>query len=361
MAWIGITDHQGGWFSLNGPNRPHPRHGVRHDTLLPRGSLVVETRLSSDNRPQTLLSFQRAHPWPGSFSLQALPNGSIILIDAQGDDVRHGVLPCPYDDRTEIIRLTYSWDAPRGWGQLTMERPDANVVQSIEWKKPRPVLLEDMEAIMTRPFCREIDSHVIFAAVSDRVEPVGPMPGLTSRTPIMTQSGEKPISTIRRGDVVITEQREAVPVLQVVRRVVPARGSFQPIRLHARYFGLHNDIVVAPHQALIIAGSQVEYTFNKEAVLVPARQLVNNVSAWFAKGPELVEYYQLLLAEHEGIIAAGCPVESLFVGRIRRKQDALANSILAPFDRARLPEHAKPIWPVLKPFEAITLAQNRMA
>lgn len=361
MGWIGITDHHGGWFSLRGPNRPHPAKDVRPDTLLPRGSLVVETRLSSEGRPQTLLSFQRAHPWPGSFSLQALPNGSIILVESQGDDVRHAVLPCPYDDRTEIIRLTYSWDAPRGWGRLTMERPDANVVQSIDWKKPRPVVLEDMQAVMTQPPRREMDNHVIFAAVSDRVEPIGPMPGLTSRTPIMTQFGEKPICKIKRGDVVVTDQQEHVPVLQVIRRVVPARGSFHPIRLHARYFGLRGDIVVAPHQMLIMAGSQVEYTFNKEAVLVPARQLVNNISAWFASGPELVEYYQLLLAGHEGIMAAGCAVESLYIGRLRRKQEQLADSVLAEFDRARLPEHAKPIWPILKPFEAITLAQNRIA
>lgn len=361
MAWIGITDHNGGWFSLKGPNRPHPSHLVRPDTLLLRGSLVVETRISPEGRPQTLLSFERSHPWPGSFSLQAMPNGSIVLVDAEGADVRHAVLPCPYDDRTEIIRLTYSWDAPRGWGRLTMERPDVNVVKTIDWKKPRPVVLEDMQAIMTQPPRRKMDRDVIFAAVSDKVEPIGPMPGLTGHTPVLTQYGERLISKIKRGDVVVTDQMKRVPVLQVVRRVVPARGGFHPIRLHARYFGLHRDIVVAPQQRLIIAGSQVEYTFNAEAVLVPARHLVNNISAWYAKGPQLVEYYQLLLAGHEGIVAAGCALESLYIGRLRRKQDQMADSVLADFDRARLPEHPKPIWPVLKPFEAVALAQSRIA
>ena len=113
------------------------------------------------------------------------------------------------------------------------------------------------------------------------------MPGLTAHTPITTQFGDKPICKLRRGDLVVTDEGELVPVLQVVRRIVPARGSFHPIRLRAPYFGLSRDIVVAPHQRLIMAGSQVEYIFSKEAVLVPARHLINDVSAFWAKGPEM--------------------------------------------------------------------------
>jgi hypothetical protein len=74
-----------------------------------------------------------------------------------------------------------------------------------------------------------------------------------------------------------------------------------------------------------------------------------------------VTYHHLLLPGHEVVMAAGCPLESLYVGRLRRRPGAMARSVLATFDRSRLPEHAKPVWPVLKPFEAITLAMNRAA
>ncbi len=94
---------------------------------------------------------------------------------------------------------------------------------------------------------------------------------------------------------------------------------------------------------------------------MPAKHLVNGMSTQFAEGPDVITYHHLLLPGHEAILAAGCPVESLYVGRLRRKPDQLGMSVLAGVDRSRLPEHPKPIWPVLKPFEAITLAMHRAA
>ncbi|WP_204355237.1 Hint domain-containing protein [Roseovarius amoyensis] len=357
MAWLGVTDCGGGWFSPGAS-----AGGVVHPgTLLPRGTLMLEARLAPGNRPQTLLAFERAHPWPGRFSLQALPGGSVVMVEAQGNDPRSTVLPCPYEDRTDIVRLSYSWDGPARYGRLTIERTHPGHTHSVTLPAARPMAVDDLQAIMCHPGRREMDTEVIFAAISDRVEPVGPMPGLTAQTPVMTHLGEKPVSRIRRGDVVLTDTGEGVPVLQVVRRTVPARGSFRPIRLRAGYFGLRRDIVVAPCQKLVMRGSQVEYMFGSEAVLVPARHLVNNVAARWANGPETVCYYQLLLPGHETVTAAGCALASLFIGRIRRKPDDLAASVLAGFERARLPEHAQPAWPVLKPFEAVTLAAERAA
>jgi hypothetical protein len=124
---------------------------------------------------------------------------------------------------------------------------------------------------------------------------------------------------------------------------------------------LRRDIVVAPHQRLVIRGSEVEYLFNSEAVLVPARHLVNGFSALFAESPMMVSYHNLLLPGHEELDAAGTQTESLYVGRLRRKPDLIGCSLLGACDRARLPEHPWPLWPVLKPYEAITLAMNRAA
>lgn len=362
MTWIGITDHTSGWFSVEGADGA-PDTGASYDpgALLSRGTLLVETRLSPENRPQTLLAFRRSHPWAGTFSLQALPGGSIVLIEAQGNDTRTAVLPCPYDDRTDIVRISYSWDAPGRTGRLSIERPYPNSTHSVDLPKSRPMVLDDLREISLRRGHSQMDREVTFFAVSDQVEPVGPMPGLTAKTPILTSMGEKPVHRIRRGDVVVTDRGDRVPVLQVVRRTVPARGSFRPIRLRAGYFGLSRDITVSPNQKLVMRGSDVEYMFGREAVLVPARHLVNNQSAFWGKGPDMVTYYQVLLPSHDAVIASGCALSSLLIGRIRRKPDALASSVLASFDRARLPEHAQPAWPILKPFEAVTLASSRAA
>ena len=366
MTWIGVTDHEPGWFAPGGAT-DRPANGAERapdqppGVLLSRGTLTVETRLSPDNRPQTLLAFQRSHPWPGVFSLQTLPDGSIVLVEAQGNDTRSAVLPCPYHDRTDVVRLSYSWDAPSRAGRLTIERPLPDSTHWVDLPGARPMLLDDLRQLMLHPAFRQMDRNVIFAALSDRVEPVGPMPGLTGRVLVDTHLGPRPAQDLRRGDVVVTDRGAHVPVLQVVRRTVPARGSFHPVRLRAGYFGLTRDIVVAPDQKLVMRGTEVEYMFGREAVLVPARHLVNGVAALPAKGPEMVTFHQVLLPGHEAVLASGCALTSLYIGRLRRKPEKLAASVLAGTDRAHLPEHAQPVWPVLKPFEAITLATSRVA
>lgn len=363
MGWIGFSDGQDNRFDPNGlaaaqgaaPPILHP------NMLMPRGTLMVETRLSPEGRPQTLLAFRRHHPWACSFSLQALPNGGFILIESQEDTVRHATLPYAADGRMGIVRLTYSWDAPDRWGRLALERPGTDSVHTVEMPPPRPMPLADLKTMLTDPRQREMDDDVVFAALSGAIEPLGPMPALTGNVPIRTPGGFRPVGHLKRGDVILTETGAAVPVLYAIRRTVPARGSFRPVRLRAPYFGLRQDVIVAPHQRIVLRGSQVEYTFGQEAVLVPAQHLVNGISAFAVDGPDRVTYHQLLLPGHEVLLAAGCPMESLYIGRLRRKPDQLGASLLARLNRAQLPEHAKPVWPVLKPFEAITLAMSRAA
>ena len=363
MGWIAVTDHDGGHFMPQGLGAPQTGREVIPDAsdLMARGTLMIETRPAMEPRPQTLLSFSRNHPWHGGFSLQALPSGGITLIETQAGDVRHATLPYRLDDRTDSLRITYSWDAPARWGRLSVERPEVFGVASIALPPPHPMPMADMRTVFADPRQRQMDRDVIFAALSSRIEPVGPMPGLSGSVPVLTPGGYVEVGRLKRADQVLTTEGAPVPVLQSLHRRVPAFGSFRPVRLRAPYFGLRRDIVVAPHQRLVIRGSEVEYLFNSEAVLVPARHLVNGFSALFADSPMMVSYHNLLLPGHEEIDAAGTQTESLYIGRLRRKPDLIGCSLLAACDRARLPEHPKPLWPVLKPYEAITLAMNRAA
>ena len=54
-------------------------------------------------------------------------------------------------------------------------------------------------------------------------------------------------------------------------------------------------------------------------------------------------------------------MESLFIGRLRRKQELLVCSLLCDVDCGALPEHAQSSHLVLRHFEAITLAHRRAA
>jgi len=363
MGWIALTGRDGGRFDPGGiggrrrrdPQAPDPT------ALLPQGTLLLETRPAIERRPQTLLSFGRTHPWNGSFSLQLLPSGGVALIETQERDVRHATLPFPPDDRSDSLRISYSWDAPARWGRLSLERPGIMGVRSIAVPPPHPMPLADLRTAFTDPRQRQLDPEVIFAALSDSVEPVGPMPGLMGGVPVRTPDGYVEVGQLRRGDCVRGTGGAAVPVLHRVSRSVPSAGSFRPVRLRAPYFGLRADIVVAPHQRLVIGGSDVEYLFGSEAVLVPACNLVNGSAAVYAEEEPLTCYHGLVLPEHEEIDAAGARTESLYLGRMRRKPEIVAMSLLAGLNRARLPEHPRPLWPVLKSYEAITLAMTRAA
>lgn len=364
MGWVGFTDGQDNRFDPRGlaaVSKSETAAAIDPDALLSRGTISVETRLSPDGRPQTLLGFRRHYPWTYAFSLQALPGGGFILIESQEDEVQHVTLPYAPDGRMDIVRLSYSWDAPAKWGRLAMERPEIEGVISVEMPGPRPMPLSDLRIMFIDPRQRDTDRDVEFAALSDGVEPLGPMPALIGTLPVRTPGGYRPVAGIRRGDLVVTETGATVPVLHTIRRTVPSCGSFRPVRLRAPYFGLRRDVIVAPHQRIVLRGSEVEYTFGREAVLVPARHLINQISAYYAESPEMITYHHLLLPGHEVLDVAGCPMESLYIGRLRRKPDLLRASLLARINRDHLPEHAKPVWPVLKPFEAITLAMSRAA
>lgn len=363
MGWIGLFDGQNHVFNRHGLRRGSaPECGLpTDDEIMPRGTLLVETRLSPDGKPRTILSFERKQPWKFSLSMQALPGGGFILIENQQDAMRHMTLPHVPDGHMDVIRLSYRWNAPEKWASLTMERPETDSLHSVRMTRPHPLPMTELAQILTRPHYRNPQADLRLLAVSREVEPLGPLPGLTANVPIATPRGFLPAGSLRRGDLVITEAGVTVPVLHSVKQTMPAHGSLAPVRLRAPYFGLRRDIVVAPHQRLVISGSQVEYLFGREAVLVPARHLINGVSALRASGPNMVTYHHLLLPGHEVINAAGCPVESLYVGRLRRKPEDLSKSLLANVDRSQLPEHPQPVWPVLKPYEAIALAMSRAA
>lgn len=364
MTWIALADKDDRRFSCFGighDKRDAPVCGTQDDDLLTSGSIMFETRQAPDGRPQLLLGYKSTFPWLRSLTFQAIPGGGVALVQVQGNDITHAAIQHKDSGRNEVLRITYSWDSTAKWGRLAMEHPESNRVVTVPVSNPKPISIEDLRNMMLGRGDQTFSSDVIFATLSSRVEPIGPMPSLLPSTPLATPWGFKPLSQLKRGDTVMTQDSGVVPVLETVSRTVPARGSYAPIRLRAPYFGLQQDIVVAPDQRLVIDGPEVEYLFAKEAVLIPARHLVNGFAALQETCGPTITYSQLLLPAHETMLAAGAPAESLYIGRLRRQPVHMASSVLAGFDRNLLPEHGQPAHPVLKWFEAITLASRRAA
>ncbi|WP_412565090.1 Hint domain-containing protein [Thalassobius sp. MITS945101] len=363
MGWIALSDQNRQVFDLNGIGaaRGTAAETLDPSSLLTCGSILFEMRLPGDGRPRKLLGYHRDHPWVSSFSLQELPTGGVALVITQGQDVFHTVLEHDAVTQAEELRVTYSWDAPARWGRLAIERIRSGKVFQKVLRDPKPLLLTDLRVMTLDPLQRQMDRAVQFFAISTEVEPIGPMPGLTAQVPILTAQGYRAAQSLRRGDLVRTPDGQLVPVLQVIKRDVPALGSFAPVRLRAPYFGLQQDILVGAEQRLWSSGSAVEYLFGKPQVRIPAAHLINGVSAMKHQPQDTVSYWQILLPGNEPCVAAGSTLETLFLGRNRRDKALMAASLLSHVDRSRLPEHITPGFPLLDHFEAITLAELRAA
>ena len=357
------------WFALYNPETREA--WVRDDVedildrrpraCVPRGSVVLETRLSPEGRPQALVSFKREGTSTSSFSLMSTPHGSVVLVIAQGDEVVHEVLERGREARTDTLQVTISWDVHKQLGRLVVARPETEHVLIRHFAMSRAPLLSDLVALACPKGLTQIDPDVIFVALSTDIEPVGPMPTLSPSVPIETAQGVCLAVSLQQGDVVRSADGTLVPVLHAVSRTVPALGSFRPVRLRAPYFGLTQDVVVSRHQRLLVSGPEVEYLFGREEVLIPASALVNGYAGHFEPAPRFVTYHQLLLPHHDAVRIPDAALESLYIGRMRRDKGLFSASVLSDLPRALLPEHHRAGYQVLRAFEAITLAEARAA
>lgn len=364
MTWIASADHREGRFSPNGlgiDRKQTQQVDMAETATMARGTLMLETRMSPTGKPQILFGFERLFPQKRAFSIQAIPGGGITLVYSDRGEVSHTTLQWRGKGRADVVRILFSWDAQSGWAQMALERPEESTATSVQLSFPNSIYIHDLHDAILGKGDRTLSTDAVFVALSDQIESVGPMPTLTPETPIVTPCGHRNAGSFKLGDTVVTKHSGAVPVLQRISRTVPALGSFAPIRLRAPYFGLRQDVIVAPDQRLVIRGSDVEYLFGQEAVLVPARHLINGYAARYEPTGSTITYTHLLLPEHETLLAAGSFFESLYIGRIRRKPEQLDASLLRQLERNGLPEHGKPVFPILRAFEAITLADQRAA
>jgi len=274
--------------------------------------------LSPEGRLQTLIDFDSHGIWPSGLTLKAVPSGGVVLIVTQGNEISHSAVKQPVKGRTNTLRIVYAWDSVAGLGRLSVQHPDSVMADVALVHNPRPIRVADLRAMILR-------------------------------------------DSLKRGDTVVTDVGETVPVLQTVHQTVPARGSFAPVRLRAPYFGLTRDMTVGSEQRIVLDGSDVEYMFGSEGVLAAATHLVNGRAAVIPTPAPTIRYTQLILQQAHAVRMQGACAETLFVGRLRRDERKFKASLLGRMDRNLIPEHGRTAHQVLQPFEAITLAQRRAA
>lgn len=153
-------------------------------------------------------------------------------------------------------------------------------------------------------------SDVETAQFSDKSETLCFLSGTRIRTP----SGEVAVEKLRPGDLALTAEGEARPVVWLGRLKVAARFvdpvRSHPIRIRAGALGDNlplRDLLVSPDHALLVEG-----------LLIHAGALVNGTSiVRETRVPEFFDYYHVELADHALVLAEGVPAET-FIDNVDR-------------------------------------------
>jgi Ca2+-binding RTX toxin-like protein len=154
---------------------------------------------------------------------------------------------------------------------------------------------------------------------------------------ILTPRGERPVESLRPGDMVITRDHGPQPLRWIGRRTVPGLGRFAPVRVGPAIFGSGaGELLVSPQHRLLITGYHAELLFGSDEVLVAAKHLVGGTDTCVAPC-EAVTYIHLMFDRHEVIYAEGLATESFFAGdaALTAVDDAARDELFAIFPELR--------------------------
>ncbi|TKD21974.1 hypothetical protein FBT96_07425 [Rhodobacter capsulatus] len=140
------------------------------------------------------------------------------------------------------------------------------------------------------------------------------VPCFTAGTLIETPRGAVPVETLRPGDLVLSRDHGAVPVLwsggrSLTAADLRAEPRLLPVLIRENALGRHGALLVSPQHAVLALTDQGER-------LVRARHLaeLNDPRFRIARGKRRVSYHHILLQRHGIVTANGLPCETLYPG-----------------------------------------------
>lgn len=165
-------------------------------------------------------------------------------------------------------------------------------------------------------------------------------------TMIATPSGERSIEKLRPGDLVLTRDRGAMPLLWVGSRhhswsELVARPDLRPICFDTGSIGNTRPLLLSPQHRLPVADWRAQLWFGADEILVAAKSLIDGTAIRPVVRALGVTYYHLLLESHEMLLADGCWAESFFPGVSAR--ESLLPTQVEEIDRALLAARSQPL------------------
>ncbi|SEK86408.1 Hint domain-containing protein [Roseovarius azorensis] len=179
----------------------------------------------------------------------------------------------------------------------------------------------------------------------------------TRGTLIETENGPVPVERLAVGDMLRTLDHGFQPVRLVCHTTCDAidlqlRPAIRPVYILAGALGNGlplRDLKVSPQHRMLVSSRIAERMFGTAEVLIPAIKLIGLPGVFIDRSVTEVEYFHVLLDDHEVIFAEGAPSESLLTGpeALRNVGAAARAEIRALFPRIAeaeyVPSPARPI------------------
>ena len=140
------------------------------------------------------------------------------------------------------------------------------------------------------------------------------IPCFVAGTLIETDRGERPVESLRAGDLVNTVDDGLQPIRWVGHKEVETDLLSAPVRIAAGTFGTHRELAVSPQHRLMLKDYEAQLLFGESEVLIAAKDLVNGSSVQRCLEAPRVIYVHLLFDKHQVIYANGLTTESFLPG-----------------------------------------------
>lgn len=273
------------WIALSDRRSPVPEGAG--DGLLNAGLLVLELALPLDSAT-LLLDFHANDGWPRTFAVFHDLAAGLVVMHRQGKALARHILPGPLPAGTPgesgTARLSFRFDAPARRWSMVFETigtgPASNPVRiASNGTNPLPMPMADLARLCGAGGDTRRHPSVLWFGVTRGEAPPVRAPWIGLRTPVQTARGLLPADHLVAGDRVQTLDDGLIPLHAVHKYELPSRGSFAPVLLRAPFYGTREDLLVASDQLIALSGTEVEYLFGEDEVLVQAGHLVDGRTA----------------------------------------------------------------------------------
>ncbi|NBD31030.1 MAG: hypothetical protein GVY31_13455 [Alphaproteobacteria bacterium] len=360
MRWLGLRQRYDRVFDPDGLGGTATAEPSAEDALITRGTLLVEVELVPTGRPVNLVRYSVLDPWPASLSLVQEPDGTLRLLMRLGPRQLSVALRTELATRSDTVIVSFGWDGPGRTGMMSAYVPDTGCLWQTQVPGPFPLMLRDIRRmVLDDAACRCADL-VTYFAMAEGLCPAGPMPSLDPQARIETPNGATRLRDLRAGDHVFDSDYTLREICWAGSVTLPAAGRFAPLRMRAPYHGLAEDLILAPDQRLLLAGTEIEYLFGQERVSAAVRHLSDrhSVEPAILRAP-FVSYRQILLDQPAEIIANGAAVLSFDAQPLFSDPRLVRHSVLSGLNRENWPVVTRFGVPVLRDYEALTLEEAR--